>query len=63
MTSYRIYVLNRQERIAQSLVREHLNDDDALALAETARADYHAVEVWEGSRLVGRLGGEFSLQV
>jgi len=62
MNSYRLYVLNRQERIAEALVREHASDADALRSAETVQGDHHAVEVWEGARLVGRLGGEFSLQ-
>ena len=62
MNSYRLYLLNRQERIAEALVREHLSDADALQGAEAVQGDHHAVEVWEGARLVGRLGGEFSLQ-
>lgn len=62
MNSYRLYLLNQQERIAEALVREHASDEDALASAISAQADHHAVEVWDGARLVGRIGGEFSLQ-
>ena len=62
MNSYRLYLLNRREHIAQALVSEHASDEDALQDAAVAQGDHHAVEVWEGSRLVGRIGGEFSLQ-
>lgn len=62
MNSYRLYLLNRQERIDQALVREHPNDEAALKGAVVLQDGHHAVEIWEGARLVGRLGGEFSLQ-
>lgn len=61
MNSYRLYLLNRQERIAEALVREHASDRDALDCAHALQGDHHAVEVWEGARLVGRIGGEFAL--
>lgn len=62
MNSYRLYLLNRQERIAEALVREHQNDEDALQGAARLKGEHHAIEIWQGARLVGRLGGEFSLQ-
>jgi hypothetical protein len=61
MSQYRIYVLNSQERVARSLEVDFPADRDALAHAEDARAGHYAAEVWDGERLVGRLGGEFSL--
>jgi hypothetical protein len=62
MNSYRLYLLNRQERVDQALVREHPNDEAAVQGAIVLQPGHHAVEIWEGARLVGRLGGEFSLQ-
>ncbi|MCC7268975.1 MAG: hypothetical protein IT546_16765 [Caulobacteraceae bacterium] len=53
--------MNRQERIAEEMVREHASDRDALDGAQAIQGDHHAVEVWDGARLVGRIGGEFSL--
>lgn len=61
MNSYRLYVLNRQERIAEAMVRDHANDQDALDGAHGLQGEHHAVEVWDGARLVGRIGGAFSL--
>lgn len=66
MISYRLYVLSPQERIADA--REALFPDDVSALAQADALRHHeyptevfAVEVWTGERLVGRVGGEFSL--
>lgn len=61
MNSYRLYLLNQQERIAEAMVREHASDQDALELAHGLQGEHHAVEVWEGARLVGRIGGDFAL--
>ena len=61
MKSYRLYLLNREDLIADALEGLFANDDEALARAEAARKDYYAVEVWHGGRLVGRLGEEFLL--
>jgi hypothetical protein len=61
MNSYRIYVLNRQERIAEALETAFPTDLEALERAEDVRAGEYAAEVWAGERLVGRLGGEFQL--
>ena len=61
MNLYRIYVLNAQDRIARVLESEFATDGAALAMAEDARRSFYAAEVWDGERLVARVGGEFSL--
>jgi hypothetical protein len=61
MHAYRLYLINAEERIAAARIARHQGDREALAEAAQARQDYHAVEVWEGQRLVGRLGAEFVL--
>jgi hypothetical protein len=61
LSLYRIYVLNAQDRIARSIEALFPTDRAALAGARNAQADFYAAEVWDGERLVGRLGGEFSL--
>lgn len=61
MTSYRLYVLNPQERIASALEEQFVDDARALAQARAVRDDNYAVEVWSGERLVGRIGGEFRI--
>jgi hypothetical protein len=59
MNAYRLYVLDRQDRIEDAIEDEFVDDGAALAKAETARKDEYAVEVWTGARLVARLGGAF----
>ncbi len=61
MTEYRIYVLTPQERIDETRQGCFPDDAAALAQAEALRRDGYAAEVWAGERLVGRVGGEFSL--
>lgn len=61
MTSYRIYVLNRQDRIYDRLEGEFPNDRAALEYAEETLGGRYAAEVWDGGRLVGRLGGALAL--
>ncbi|HEY9218549.1 MAG TPA: hypothetical protein VIO94_10905 [Phenylobacterium sp.] len=61
MRSYRLYVLTRSERISNSLHARHASDADALNFAEALRGAAHAVEVWLGERLIGRVGAEFEL--
>lgn len=62
MKPYRLYLLNREDRIADALEGLFTDDQAALARAETARKGHYAVEVWNGGRLVGRLGQEFMLR-
>ncbi|HEY2050954.1 MAG TPA: hypothetical protein VGH03_16570 [Caulobacteraceae bacterium] len=60
MPSYRIYVLDSDDRIA-SVVERDLEDDAAATLvAETLRGDFSAAEVWRGADLVVRTGALFA---
>jgi hypothetical protein len=61
MTNYRIYVLDQRDRIAAKIEDLFATDAEALNRAETARAQQYAAEVWNGERLVGRLGGVLAL--
>ncbi|WP_421930579.1 hypothetical protein [Phenylobacterium sp.] len=61
MKQYRLYVLNPEERVAATREAPFPDDITALKEATEMRADQYAVEVWMGERLVGRVGGEFSL--
>ena len=61
MTYYRLYMLNRHDAIDQALEDQFEDDRCALARAETEGRSYFAVEVWTGQRLVGRVGGEYSV--
>jgi hypothetical protein len=61
MRSYRLYILTRQERISGSMNACHASDEEALSFAEALRGAAHAVEVWLGERLIGRVGAEFEL--
>jgi hypothetical protein len=61
MRSYRLYILTRHERISGSLNAHHASDEDALTFAEALRGAAHAVEVWLGERLIGRVGAQFEL--
>jgi hypothetical protein len=61
MNAYRIYVLNRDERIAAAVEAIFANDNAALQTAEDAYMGHYAAEVYDGERLVARLGGPFKL--
>ncbi|HVI33696.1 hypothetical protein [Phenylobacterium sp.] len=61
MIEYRIYVLSGDERIAQALEDRFANDNEALERAEDVYAGHYAAEVYDGERLVARLGGPFKL--
>ena len=61
MTSYRLYVLNRHDGIAESIEDQFADDGLDLAQAEAVRRNRFAVEVWTGQRLVGRIGAEYSV--
>lgn len=63
MISYRIYVLNLQDRIADQIEGAFETDDAALERAEDAMSGRYAAEVWQGDRLVGRLGGALELEL
>jgi hypothetical protein len=62
MTPYRIYVLNGDERVVASADLHYRSDAEALEYAEEAGAGHHAAEVWDGERLVDRLGAEFLIE-
>lgn len=59
--SYRIYVLNPQDRIADQIEAEFETDGAAMERAADAMDGLYAAEVWQGDRLVGRLGGQLEL--
>lgn len=60
MQHYRLYVVTREERIAEAVEVECRDDRHALAEAERLGGAEHAVEVWTDERLVGRLGEAFN---
>ena len=62
MTPYRIYVLDGQDHVACAREDRFASDRAALEAAEDARAGQYAAEVWQGERLVARLGGEFLVE-
>ncbi len=59
MKSYRLYVVTPQEDISAAFEKEYQSDQEAMARAACLQQERHAVEVWSGERLVGRLGGAF----
>jgi hypothetical protein len=61
MNTYRIYVLNAEDRVAEIVENNFDGDRQALETAEDLSAGQYAAEVWDGERLVARLGGELSL--
>ena len=60
MASYRIYVLDSDDRIAAVVEREIENDVAATRAAEALRGDSSAAEVWRGAELVTRTGALFA---
>lgn len=60
MTSYRIYLLDSDDRIAAVVEREMESDDAAMHAAEALRGDSPAAEVWRGAELVTRTGALFT---
>lgn len=57
--SYRLYVVTAEENISRAVEHDFGDDTEALALAARLCERQHAVEVWNGERLVGRVGGDF----
>ncbi|MFN3521991.1 MAG: hypothetical protein ACK4YQ_07055 [Phenylobacterium sp.] len=62
MKAYRLYLLNSDDRITDAVEGVFASDAEALAKAQASCKDHHAIEVWSGARLVGRLGEEFQLR-
>lgn len=61
MDTYRIYILNKEDRISGKMERAFPNDREALKIARDLSAGQYAAEVWAGERLVARMGGELCL--
>lgn len=51
---YRLYELDEGDHILKAASLEFPSDGEALAAAR-ARAGVHGLEVWQGSRRVGRI--------
>ena len=60
MQHYRVYVVTPQEQISEAVEVDYRDDRHALAEAQRLSEAEHAVEVWTGDRLVGRLGEAFN---
>jgi hypothetical protein len=56
MALYRIYRVDAADHIADAENVECADDEEACAKAREMQGYYPAVEVWEGSRLVARIG-------
>jgi hypothetical protein len=56
MALYRIYRVDALDHIADAENVECANDDEARAKALQLKGSYPVVEVWEGPRLVARIG-------
>jgi hypothetical protein len=61
MNTYRIYVLNSQDRVEDIVENPFASDHEALETAEDLSAGQYAAEVWSGERLIARLGGVLCL--
>ena len=58
MLTYRIYCLNRQDRITGAPIEaQFASDQDAIAGAREQIGDCASAEVWQLSRLVARVPG------
>lgn len=58
MESYRIYLLSLQNKIGDAVYVVARDDADALVKAPSAfttSAAFPAIEVWQGTRIVGRV--------
>jgi hypothetical protein len=58
MAFYRMYFIDAAGRFVSADDGVFVNDADALAAAAAKLASYSAIEVWTGSRLVGKVSGE-----
>ena len=55
MPHYRIYLLDNTGRIASGSDGEFNTDEEAYAAAQQTAIDAGVVEVWNGTRYVGRI--------
>jgi len=56
--SYRFYLLSQQNKIGDSVYMDAHDDAEALVKAPSAfavSAEFPAIEVWRGNRMVGRI--------
>lgn len=60
MQHYRLYVVTPEENVVEAVEIAYCDDLQALAEAQRLGQQEHAVEVWTGERLVGRLGEAFN---
>jgi hypothetical protein len=60
MASYRIYLLDSEDRIAAIVERDLESDAAATRAAEALRGNSSAAEVWRGADLVTRTGALFA---
>ncbi|MDP1875294.1 hypothetical protein [Phenylobacterium sp.] len=60
MQHYRVYIVTPEENISEAVEVDYRDDRHALAEAARLGDARHAVEVWTGERLVGRLGEAFN---
>jgi hypothetical protein len=54
MPYYRLYLLTEHDHIDDARDADCTSDDDAQTRAAEIIGDYPAVEIWSGTRLVGR---------
>jgi hypothetical protein len=60
LDSYRFYLLSLQNTIGDAVYVVARDDADALVKAPTAfttSAAFPAIEIWQGTRIVGRVSG------
>jgi hypothetical protein len=55
MPHYRLYLLDPNDRIIRGADLEAIDDDDACLLASDGFHDRAVVEVWSGTRYIGRI--------
>ena len=58
MGSYRFYLLSLQNKIGDAVYLNARDDTDALVKAHaafTVSAEFPAIEIWQGTRIVGRV--------
>lgn len=58
MESYRFYLLSQHNKIGDAVYLDARDDEEALTKAPSAfavSAEFPAIEVWRGNRMVGRI--------
>lgn len=62
MADYRLYCLDRFEKIHLAEWIQAIGDEEAVAMADELRPDAHKCELWEKNRLVARLNPDGRLE-